>query len=182
MRPLAAQRGFTLLEITVGFALFTALIALLGSVYASSDGLARQCLATMSTHEEHRRNLNALANLCRAAATDKFTGFATNNTSTAPSFQCVIEADSGGRVFGPVQTISWRANKDHAPGVATGELIVTENSVATVVARHVHGGSFRATLMGNTLRLTLTTYDAVGSNKPALVSGEVSVALRNTTP
>ena len=182
MRTLAAQRGFTLLEITVGFVLFTGLIALLGSVYASSDGLSRQCMTTMSAHEEHRRNLDALANLCRDAATDKFTGFAANNTSTEPSFQCVIGADASGRVLGPVQTISWRANEDHAPGVVTGELIVTQNSAATVVARHVVGGSFRATLMGNTLRLTLTTYDAVGSNKPALVSGEVSVALRNPTP
>lgn len=180
MRQHAAQRGFTLFEITIGFALFTGLIALLGSVYASSDGLARQCMSTMSAHEEHRRNLDALANLCRAAATDKFTGFAVDNTSTSPSFQCVTGANAGVRVLGPVQTISWRANKDHAPGVVTGELVVTQNSVATVVARHVRGGSFRATLMGNTLRLTLTTYDAVGDNKPALVSGDVSVALRNT--
>lgn len=182
MRPLAAQRGFTLFEITIGFTLFTGLIALLGSVYASSDGLARQCMATMSAHEEHRRNLDALANLCRAAATDKFTGFDASNTSTAPSFQCVTGVDAGGRVLGPVQTISWRANKDAVRGVTTGELVVTVNSVATVIARHVRGGSFRATLMGNTLRLTLTTYDAVSSEKPAMVSGEVSIALRNPTP
>jgi type II secretory pathway pseudopilin PulG len=125
MRPLAAQRGFTLFEITIGFALFTGLIALLGSVYASSDGLARQCMATMSANEEHRRNLDALANLCRAAPTNKFSGFDAANTSTAPSFQCVTGVNAAGLVFGPVQTLSWRANQDKATGVATGESSIT---------------------------------------------------------
>jgi hypothetical protein len=60
-----------------------------------------------------------------------------------------------------------------------GELVLVQGAARAVVARHVPAGGFRATLLGNTLRITLTTFSAGSNHQLSLLTGDTSLTLRN---
>lgn len=180
MRAFRPESGFSLVETMVASGLVLGLAMVIGSVFAATAGVCRQSKVVLQANEDQRRNLDALANLLRAAASDTFSGFSANGTSAAPSFQCVTGADAAGRTLDATQVVTWRANGDNVPGLTNpGELVVTKGGVATVIARRVPGDGFLVTLLGSTLKIELTTYAYGSDRRVATVSGEVAIALRN---
>jgi hypothetical protein len=87
---------------------------------------------------------------------------------------------AGAPILDAPRQISWRARSESVEGVAKpGELVVTSGGQQTVIARRVPAGGFRATLLGSTLRITLTTYSSGTNDRLAMLTGDTSLALRN---
>jgi type II secretory pathway pseudopilin PulG len=174
------QAGFTLLEAMIAISFVLMMMTGFGHVFARSNGVADQSYSTVRAHEEHDRNLRAVADILRCASWDSVGGFAADGTSTAPWFCRVIGSDAKGRVMDAPETLSWRAVSKTVHGVTNpGELVVTKNGESTVVASRVPQGGFVVRQNGNTLRVTLTTYYSASNRIVTSVSGDVSVSLRN---
>ena len=175
------QAGFTLLELTIAAALGAAVTAAFATTFATSSGLWGRSTVSLRVYEEHRRNLDAVANAFRGAVTSSLSGFDANNSSTAPVCQLVVGADDKGNlVLDEPRQITWRATAERAEGVdKPGELILTQAGQKTVIARRVPAGGFRAALLGSTLRFTVTTYSTGSNHQLSMLTGDTSLTLRN---
>lgn len=175
------EGGFTLVELTVAVALGATVTAAFATTFATSSGLWGRSTVTLRVHEEHRRNLDAVANAFRGAVTSTLSGFDVNNNSTAPVCQFVVGVDDKGNLaFDEPRQISWRATAEQVEGVdKPGELILTQGGAQTVIARRVPAGGFHAALLGNTLRFTVTTYSTGSNHQLSLLTGDTSLTLRN---
>jgi hypothetical protein len=180
MRRDRREAGSTLLELIIATGLGTMLTLVFGTTFATSAGLWGRSTVALKVYEEHRRNLDAVGNVFRAAALSTLSGFDANNNSTAPVWQCVTGIDVNGVLLDAPHQLTWRASAEKVFGVASpGELVVTQGAAKTVVARHVPAGGFRATLLGNTLRITLTTFSAGVNHQLSQLTGDTSLTLRN---
>jgi hypothetical protein len=180
MRRDRREAGSTLLELIIATGLGTMLTLVFGTTFATSAGLWGRSTLALRVYEEHRRNLDAVGNTFRGAALSTLSGFDANNNSTAPVWQCVTGIDASGLVLDTARQIAWRASAEKVSGVASpGELVLTQGPAKTVIARHVPSGGFRATLLGNTLRITLTTYSAGTNHQLSQLTGDTSLTLRN---
>jgi type II secretory pathway pseudopilin PulG len=175
------QAGFTFVEATIVVAILTTMMTAFGQVFTRSQGVADGSLATLRAHEEHTKNLRAIADLLRGAAWDTLTGFALDGTASAPTFCRLLGSDVKGRLIDLPETLSHRTTSQPVDGVdAPGEVVLSRGGVPTaVIAPRVPVGGFRVLLSGNTLEVTLTTYYSTSSRRVAMVTGAVSVSLRN---
>jgi type II secretory pathway pseudopilin PulG len=174
------EAGFTLLEVTIATGIGGLLTLVFATTFATSSGLWGRSTVSLRVHEEHRRNLDALANAFRGAAASSLSGFDANNNATEPSWQCVIGIDENGLVLDEVRSISWRATSEQVEGVESpGELVLTQGVTQRVVARRVPEGGFRATLLGNMLRFSVTTYSTGTNHQLSLLTGDNALKLRN---
>ena len=173
--------GFSLIELILASSLVAMLTAVLAATFTTSSGLSNQSTTTLRVHEDHRRNLDAIANALRGAATASVTGFDVNGNATQPTFQNVIGIeDDGTLTLDSACQITWRKNGETVPGVSQpGELIVTQGGQKSVLARRVPSGSFQVTRLGGTLRIQLTTYCLGPRRTLETVAGQTSVTLRN---
>jgi hypothetical protein len=180
MRPDRREAGSTLLEVIVAAGLGTTLTLVFGTTFATSAGLWGRSSVALRVCEEHRRNLDSVANAFRGAALSTLAGFDANGNSTAPTWQCVTGIDANGLMLDETHEISWRADAEKVFGVdRPGELVLVQGAAHAVVARHVPAGGFHATLLGNTLRITLTTFSAGSNHQLSLLTGDTSLTLRN---
>ena len=180
MRSRRTEAGFTMVEVIIATGVASLLMAVFASTFATSAGVSGWSTVSLQAHEEHRRNLDAVANAFRGAATTTLAGFDANGNSTAPTFQCVTGIDETGLVLDSQRSLAWRASTRHPFGVSNpGEVVATQNGATTVLARNVPAGGFRVTLLGRTLRISITTYCAGTEHRLATISGDTSLTLRN---
>ncbi|HEX6812595.1 MAG TPA: hypothetical protein VF384_13295 [Planctomycetota bacterium] len=174
------EAGFSMVEAIVAAAVASVLTAVFAMTFSTSSGNWGWSTVALKAHEDHRRNLDAIATALRGAAASSLTGFDASGTSTKPSFRCVTGINAGGLVLDAPSEISWRACAESVEGVTSpGELILTHGAEQRVIARRVPAGGFRATLLGSTLRITLTTYSSGTRKRLAMLTGDTSLALRN---
>jgi hypothetical protein len=150
---------------------------------STTTSLASESRVQARAHEELRRNLDALSNALRGASYDSLGGFDKDGVATAPVFQRASGYDTTGVTLDSAQTLQWRSTstRESVEGVsAPGELVLVQDGVTTTLAKSVPAGGFEATLVGNRLKVRLTTYCTGGSTGcTASVSGETTVSLRN---
>ena len=176
-----SESGFSLVELILASSLAAMLAAGLAATFSTSSGLSHQSTTTLRVHEEHRRNLDAVANAMRGAVTTSLLGFDVNGNATEPSFQSVtgIE-DDGSLTLDAARQITWRSNGETVPGVSQpGDLIVTQGGEQSVLARRVLANTFQVTRLGGTLRIQLTTYCLGPRRILELLAGQTSLTLRN---
>lgn len=174
------QAGFSLLELIVAMALATMAMIVLVSVFATSSRLADRSTTVSSSHEEHRRNLDAVAGALRDAVASTLGGFDSGGTATEPSFQRVATIDEEGLVLEDPSKISWRPTPEKVVGIAQpGELVLTQGTSRSVIARRVPADGFQVTRLGKTLRISITTYSSGPNHMVETVSIPTSLTLRN---
>jgi len=180
MKSRHSEAGFSLVELAVAMGLATTLLAVLASVFTTSSDASHRSTTVLRLHEEHRRNLDSVANTLRGAVASTLGGFSIDGTATEPSFQRVTGVDEKGLVFGLVNRISWRPTTERVPGIERpGEVIVTEGGRSSIIARHVPAEGFRVARLGQTLRISITTYCSGPKHMLETISGQTSVTLRN---
>jgi type II secretory pathway pseudopilin PulG len=180
-RPVRRESGFTLIEAVVSVAIFLLLVTSFASAFATTDGLSSEARVAMRANEEHRKNLEAGANLLRGADLGSLSGFAADGTTSALSFQSVQGVDTAGTpILGPVQEIKWRSTTAKVTGIAKpGEVVIVTGGTTVQVMRNVPEGGFVVRQQGSTLKVALQTYYATSRGRTATVSGESSVTARN---
>ncbi len=174
------QAGYTFIELVTATAIFGLMVASFGRVFSSSSGLAAGSRAALRAHEENRRSLTALSDHLRGAAWDTLGNFAADGTSTAPSFQLLVGADSAGRLLDTVESLEWRSTSTAVNGVYDpGHVVGLKGGQVVTLAPRVPRGGFTVVRQGNTLEIHLVTYYATREGRSALVRGDASVSLRN---
>jgi prepilin-type N-terminal cleavage/methylation domain-containing protein len=167
------EAGFSLVEVSVAIGLAGILTVVFAMTLSTAAGNSGWSNVALKVHEEHRRNLDSIATAMRGAAASSLMGFDASGTSSAPSYQCVTGMKAGAPILDAPRQISWRARSESVEGVAKpGELVVTSGGQQTVIARRVPAGGFRATLLGSTLRITLTTYSSGTNDRLAMLTGD----------
>jgi hypothetical protein len=180
LRPRARARGFTAIEAAIAVGLVGLSVATVGGVFARSSALAADSRATLRVHEEHRRNLETIANTLRGASRDSLTGFAADGTSTSPRFETVSGADASGLTSSGTEVLLWVPSPRPVNGVAQPGLVVhTMPGSSRVVADRVPKTGFLVRREGDNLVIRLTTYYATSQRKTALLTGETAVFVRN---
>lgn len=176
----SAESGFSLLEVVVAMVLTAALAAVLVGTFGTCSGLSNRSTTKMQAHEEHRRNLEVLACAMRGAAARTLSGFDADWTTNEPAFQRVAGIDENGLVFEDPCKISWRATAEKVIGIdRPGELILSQGTRQTVLARRVPAESFQVTRLGRMLRIDLETYRAGPEHMLETISGHTCLTLRN---
>jgi hypothetical protein len=175
-----AQRGFTLLEVTIAAAFAALTFAVFGQVFSTTDGLSRESRGNLRAHEELRRNLEAVANVLRGVDIDTLGGFDESGIASEPEFQRVTGADALGATLGGAEALRWEARPGAADGVKSpGRVVHDRGGVATVLADRVPEGGLQVQLDGTRLVVRLTTYYETAQRTTVTVSGETAVSLRN---
>lgn len=174
-----SQAGWTLWETIVALNLTAIALTVFGGVFSSSESLVRETRARHRAEETLRRNLEALANVLRAADISTLDGFDENGTSTNLFFARVTGVDEIGPTYGAGEELRWQASPTPVSGVPEpGRVVHVKDGVETLVADRVPKGAFTAWLEGNALVVEVKTYYAV-DNHVAEVTGSTAVALRN---
>jgi prepilin-type N-terminal cleavage/methylation domain-containing protein len=172
--------GFSMVEVAITITIFGITFAAFSRTHVASTRLATASYAILTATDEQRRGLDAIAAELRGADYQSLSGFNVSGVATSPSYKRAIGSDESGRVLDVTETLSWRSVTAKYNGVASpGEVIKTRNGVATVVARHVPSGGLSVALVGNTLRITLTTFRSNRQGLPTTVSATTYVSLRN---
>jgi prepilin-type N-terminal cleavage/methylation domain-containing protein len=171
--------GFTMVEISVVAALFSLLLASVSGVFRSSSQLASDSRATLRVHEEHRRNLEALATVLRAGELSTFSNFS-GGTSTNPRFERVTGAGQFGLTTGGVEELLWVQDSSPVDGVGVaGKVRHVTATGSRLVADRVPKDGFLVVQDGDNLIVKLTTYYTTSEGKTARLSGESTVFVRN---
>src|SRR5262245_25970537 len=182
-RPPCLRRrtaGFTIIEMVFTIAIFSAISVWFARTLTATTSLSADSVLVLRAQEEHRRNLDSLANALRGASYASLTGFDATGTSTAPGCSCATGYEAGGAVLDAPMQLSWQATKLPVRGVTKpGEVVGVQGGVTKKLATRVPSGGFKAILVGNTMRIQLTTYYSTSAGKTVTVSGEASVSLRN---
>jgi hypothetical protein len=180
VRALRRSRGITALEAAIAVGLVGLSVATVGGVFARSSELSHESRATLRVHEEHRRNLESIANVLRAASRETLAGFATDGTSTTPRFETVSGAGASGLTSSGTETLLWVPGPSWVDGVSQPGLVVHTMPGATrVVADRVPKDGFVVRREGENLVIRLTTYYVTSQRKVALLTGETAVFVRN---
>lgn len=175
-----AESGFSLLELIVASGLAAMLTAALAATFSTSSGLSNRSSTVLRVNEEHRRNLDAVADAMRGAAASTLGGFDAGGNATEPTFQCVAGCDGSGLVLDETCRIWWRPSTIAVTGVEQpGDLVMTQGTVEAVVARRVPAGGFRVSRLGSSLRISMTTFSPGPNQLLETLSGQTSLTLRN---
>jgi type II secretory pathway pseudopilin PulG len=181
MRPspsaLSRQRGFTILEIAITVSLVSLSLATIGGVFKRSSELANDSRAQLRVHEEHRRNLEAIANVLRAADLDTLTGF-TGGVATNPHFECVTGAGQTLTTSG-VEELKWEVTTPSDGVTNAGKVVRIVGGVKTTVADRVPQNGFQVRQEGGNLVIRLTTFYMTSQGRTVFLTGETAVFLRN---
>lgn len=177
----SSRHGFTFLEMAVVGATTGLLFLLLSQSFTGSSRLAASTHLALSTSDDARRSLDALANVLRGASWDAMDGFDEVGQATTPVFQRVVSVNAAGAaVLGPPERIEWRAMPAPVDGIAQpGRLVHVGPVGEAVIAPRVPQGGFAVRLEGRQLRITLTTWHATSSANTSTVTLQTTIALRN---
>jgi hypothetical protein len=108
------------------------------------------------------------------------TGFDEAGVATSLGFCRALGADASGIVLDVPESLAWRSVSQKYSGIsAPGEVVLTKNGVGTVLAPRVPSGGFMVTRVGNTLRITLTTFSSKSQRTLATSTCTTYVSLRN---
>lgn len=173
-------RGYTIVELLLVVGVIPILLAAVGNVFVSSEGLVQKSRANLRAHEELRRNLEAIANVVRDADIDTVGGFDDTGWACQPTFAKVVGADLTDRIYEGPQQLRWVPTAQDVDDVASPGAVVHVNDGTTrIVATRVPEGGFKVRLEGGRLKIRMSTYYATSARQLAQVTGETSVALRN---
>jgi hypothetical protein len=190
------EAGFSVLEVAVSVVMFVILATSFARAFAATDGLSNEARVSMKAHEEHRRNLDDIANRLRSVPLDTLAGFDATGTATTLTYKPVgslldVVTELLGGVLGgllgggggstaPTDEIKWRSVSKSVPGIANpGEVVLVTGGKTIPILKNVPYGGFRVTQQGSTLKVRLTTYYSTSKRKTRTVTSDVTVALRN---
>jgi type II secretory pathway pseudopilin PulG len=172
--------GYTLLEIVIVASLALTGLTVLASVVGGTKNLSEDTRTHTRAESEHRRNLQALADLLRSADAMTLDGFDTEAVARTPTFQRVVGIDANDRTYGGLERLEWRATTDRVWGVERpGEVVWISAGGTEVLARNVPEEGFSVRQEGGALAIRLTTYYSLGVQRTIRVTGETAVSLRN---
>jgi prepilin-type N-terminal cleavage/methylation domain-containing protein len=179
--PARAQAGFTFLEMVIVVSLFSLIVTTFGSVFSTSSNLSAETRARMWAEDDNRRSLDAIANDLRSAAWASLKGFDGSGSATSVTFQPVLHAASPGVVLDEEETMCWEATSAKVNGVSSpGRVCCKKASGETeVMAPRVPSGGLTMTLLGNTLRIQLTSFYSTSQRRVSTVTSEVELSFRN---
>jgi prepilin-type N-terminal cleavage/methylation domain-containing protein len=177
--PARRSHGFTMVEMMVVVSLLGLSLATIGGVFKSSSNLAADSRATLRVHEEHRRNLEALATVLRSAELASLSNFV-DGKSTNPQFQRVVGLGKDGLMTGGAEELIWVQGPLPVDGVGVGGIVRHKTSTAsTLVCDRVTKDGFSVRQDGDNLIVRLTTYYTTSEGRTALLTGETAVFVRN---
>jgi prepilin-type N-terminal cleavage/methylation domain-containing protein len=180
MSPRRRDPGFSVFEMMVAIAVLGITMAAFGHGLNASTGLASTSRATLLANDDERRSLDAIASVLRGASFTSLTGFDETGSTTSLTFQRVLGIGSSSLVLDEPETISWRAVTRDWDGITNpGEVALTRGQMTTVIAPRVPGGGFKLTLVGNTLRIDLTTFSSTSQRKVSFSDATTYVSIRN---
>lgn len=179
MRAPLRSRGFTMVEMMVVVSLLGLSLATISGVFKSSSNLAADSRATLRVHEEHRRNLEALATVLRPAELASFTNFV-DGKSTNPQFMRVVGLGKDGLMTGGPEELVWVQGPLPVDGVGIAGFVRHKTATtSTIVCDRVPKDGFSVRLDGDNLIVRLTTYYTTSEGRTATLVGETAVFVRN---
>jgi type II secretory pathway pseudopilin PulG len=177
MTPRRLQAGFGLIEMAFVAGITATLLVLFGQSVASATRLQTQARASLRAEDDCRRSLAAISHAVRNA---HFPTVVVNTSTRTLSFQRVEGFAAGGPVLGPVETVSWRSAPADVPGVsAPGEVVLTRNGVAQVLAPRVPRNGVYFWRIGTTVRVMLQTWGTTSEGRTSIVTRYDSATIRN---
>ncbi len=172
--------GFTMLETAVTLGLFSLVAYGVGGVFSTTTGLSSGTRAGLLADDDNRRSLAAIADALRGAQYATLSGFNEQGVAVAPTFCRVLSASSSGLVLDSTETLSWRTGQAAVDDVVNpGEVVLTKNGVATVLAPRVPLGGFQVAKDADGLTVTLTSYSSTSARRLVWVTGRQAVCVRN---
>jgi prepilin-type N-terminal cleavage/methylation domain-containing protein len=168
-----AQRGFTLLEITVVVAIMTIVTGAIFLISASLQSAYRVQEGKVLTQDAARNGLLLAARELRQASLNSITSAGWPATSV--SYRAAMDADGNGWPvdgngeieLSPVRTMGLDTTDANGDGKTTDQLVLTEagnNSVRVLASDLVPDTGVRFESVGGALRVTLSAMTETGSN------------------
>jgi hypothetical protein len=166
------MHGYTLFELVFSASVLSLILLTSSQVFGSSEGLVLDSRAQLHAHEGLRSNLEALVGV--------LDGFDAEGTAVAPVFRRVLGADATGRIYGPAESLRWRAVAGVVDGVKVpGEVVHLVGTQERVIARCVPLDGFELAWDGDTLVVLLKTYTRTSNARTAVVAGSTATPVRN---
>jgi hypothetical protein len=174
------MHGYTLFELVFSASVLSLILLTSSQVFGSSEGLVLDSRAQLHAHEGLRSNLEALVGVLDGIDVDTLTGFDAEGTAVAPVFRRVLGADATGRIYGPAESLRWRAVAGVVDGVKVpGEVVHLVGTQERVIARCVPLDGFELAWDGDTLVVLLKTYTRTSNARTAVVAGSTATPVRN---
>jgi hypothetical protein len=148
----------------------------------TSTALQAQSRAALMAGDDERRSLDAITSELRAANYLSISGFdPSSGIATSLTYQRVLGVNADGTVrLDDPETMAWRPGARPYDGVTNpGEVAITKNGTTTVIAPRVAQNGFSCTLVGNTLRVSLTTFSVTSQRKVSYCACTNYVSVRN---
>ena len=178
----ASTRGYTLIETAMTVAIFGLLIAGFGRTLVTSSALSAQSRGALMAGDDERRSLDAITSQLRDARYLSISGFdPASGIATSLTYQRALGVNPDGTLrLDTPETMAWRPGTRPYDGVTNpGEVAITKDGTSTVVAPRVAQNGFTCTLVGNTLRVSLTTFSATSQRKVSYCACTNYVSVRN---